>query len=143
MLVEFDECCYKELGIKPIEAPLPFGLSGTDQFYEAFSETYDIPKDTLTPALKGVRNQGVHAIETFHAQNASNRSFRYSYNIGSLRSFDLPRIALEELGHKPILDAIGIQTVLYIQGPKHQENIGRRRLRTSPARIPPQYSYSH
>ena len=125
MLLEFDEYCRKNLGIEPIEVPLPFGLSATNEFYEAICATFNIPQDTTTAVLDKYRTAGAQGVEAFHAKYTSDRPLLVSYNIGSGRSFELRRIALEELGQKRFLDDLNIQSVLFLQGPKDEANVQR------------------
>ena len=50
---------------------------------------------------------------------------RLGYNIGSVRSFDLRRVALEELGDLPLFEEVGFDVHLFIQGPSDADNLER------------------
>ena len=53
---------------------------------------------------------------------------RLAYNIGSVRSFDLRRIAHEELGELGFFTELGFETRLFIQGSQSEQNWDRTAL---------------
>lgn len=122
MLLGFDAFCERELAIKPIEVPLPFGLSGADRFYEAICSAVSVDPSLLAATVEADRGKAVSALEAFRASYAGRPPLRVAFNIGSCRSFDLRRIALEELGQKPLLDDLEGSITLFIQGPAHEAN---------------------
>lgn len=127
LLLSFKQHCEEALGVRSIEVPLPYGVEATDRFWQAIARTAEIPTARLsavTGALRGPADEAVRAFrDDLHQREG--RPPRLAYNIGSVRSFDLRRIALEELGELPLMQELGFDCKLFIQGPQHAENWDR------------------
>jgi nitrogenase molybdenum-iron protein alpha/beta subunit len=128
LLRDFDAHCQAELGLATVHVPLPFGVAATDAFYAAIAAAAGVPRARVTKATKALRAPAARAVAALRdrlASAAPARGLRCAYNLGSVRSFDLRRIALEELGGKPLFDELGFAATLFIQGPTHEENRAR------------------
>lgn len=130
LLVGFDEACRERFGIEPIEVPLPFGVAATDQFWRAVGAATGIDGDPVE-RVGGGRGAACEQLAAFRAgpwaqlREARGRTPRCAYNVGSVRSFDLRRIALEELGERALFVELGFDVALFVQGPQHAENVAR------------------
>lgn len=128
MLVDFAKSCEERLGIGSIEVPLPYGVSATDRFYGIIAEAVGRQHTPASAAVTDLRAAAVASTATFTArmgERFEGRKPRLGYNIGSVRSFDLRRIALEELGELPMMRELGFEVQLFIQGPQHEANWDR------------------
>ena len=131
LLLGLQKQALEQFGIASIEVPLPCGVQATDAFWQAIAEKTQVPAETAqTPdrmpnaATAPRRERAVAVLDAFRLKHAG-RTLRAGYNIGSVRSFDLRRIGLEELGELSLLRELGFASKLYIQGPQHAENQGR------------------
>ena len=104
MLIAFDEQCAERLDQHAIEVP-----------ERAIAER----RAGAQSAIEGFRQRTAGQVE------AAGRPLKLAYNIGSVRSYDLRRIALEELGELPWLQEMGFECKLFIQGPQHAANWDR------------------
>ena len=123
MLEAFDGQCQKDFSMTAIEVPLPIGVAATDRFFATVARAVGIDESgpaTLSPR----RDAAVAAVASFRERTAAGR-LRLGYNIGSVRSFDLRRIALEETGELPLFEELGFAIHLYIQGPADADNVAR------------------
>ncbi len=102
-----------------IEVPLPVGLAATDRFWQAIASATERPSSAVL-ALPG-RQAAVDAIAGFRARWAG-KPLRAAYNVGSVRSFDLRRIAQEELGELTLFDDLGFTSAIFVQGPQDEAN---------------------
>lgn len=130
MLIGFDAQCTERLQMGAIEVPLPYGLQASDAFWQRIAAATGIDDATLRAAVAPFRAPADAAIADFKSSQQARveqlgRPLRLAYNIGSVRSFDLRRIALEELGELPWLRELGFDCKLFIQGPQHAENWDR------------------
>ena len=128
MLLDFAQRCEERLGIRSIEVPLPYGVEATDRFYKAIASAVGVDDETLQQATAGLRTEALRARDTFREWLTGRFVGRrpvIGYNIGSVRSFDLRRVALEELGELPMVQELGFAARLFIQGPQHEENWDR------------------
>jgi nitrogenase molybdenum-iron protein alpha/beta subunit len=124
LLRDFDARCAAELGLRTVHVPLPFGVTATDALYAAIAAAAGLPRRAVTAATRARRTPAQRAVAAFR-RRAGGRPLRCAYNVGSSRSYDLRRIALEELGAKPLFDELGVATTIFIQGPTHDENRAR------------------
>lgn len=111
-------------GMNTVEVPLPFGVEATDTFWEKIAAATGV--EDWRARLSGWRDPALRWREDFR-QRHQDRPLRLAYNIGSIRSFDLRRIALEELGELSGFDELGFHSELFIQGPQHEDNWERTR----------------
>ena len=128
MLLDFSEWAEKRLGARSIEVPLPYGVDATDRFYRQIAAAIGIDDATATEAIGERRSLASAARDTFRdrmTERFGDRRPALGYNIGSVRSFDLRRIALEELGELPMMHELGFDVRLFIQGPQHEANWDR------------------
>jgi nitrogenase molybdenum-iron protein alpha chain len=129
MLLDFDKSCAERFGMCAIEVPLPFGVEATDRFYRTIADALGVPEGKRDEVLAARRQPGVDAIAAFRRAHADKLErpggLKLAYNIGSVRSFDLRIIALEELGQRPFFAELGFSFKLLIQGPSHDENAER------------------
>lgn len=124
MLLAFDKACAERQGIEPIEVPLPYGVGASIAFYHRVAAALGIADDVRDAALAAPAARAEAAIAAFRAANAE-RPLQLAYNIGSVRSFDLRRIALEELGELPLFHELGFAARLFIQGSQDEANWDR------------------
>jgi hypothetical protein len=128
MMLEFDEQCRSKHNQVPIEVPLPFGVEATDRFYATIAAATGVAAQAGEGRLTQVRDAARTAIDTYrerlHArvQRERQRRPRCAFNIGSFRSFDLRRLANEEMGEMPWLDELDFDRALFIQGPQDAAN---------------------
>ena len=125
MLLDFSERCAQRLGIRSVEVPLPYGVAGTDRFYGTIAEAIGLEETPPGAEVTALREAALAARDDFLArqqQRFGQRTPVLGYNIGSVRSFDLRRIALEELGELPMMRELGFDVRLFIQGPQHEAN---------------------
>lgn len=133
MLLEFDKLCAERWQMTAIEVPLPVGVRASDRFWQAIAQATASETPIAGHPLAQSRAQAVAAITEFEtgpfaqARDEHNRTPRCAYNVGSVRSFDLRRIALEELGDLPFFEELGFDCALFIQGPLDAGNIERTR----------------
>ncbi len=130
MLIEFDQQCADRLDQQAIEVPLPFGVAATDALWRRIAQATGVPDDLLERAIAAPRKGAQAAMDGFRQRmagriKAARRPLKLAYNIGSVRSYDLRRIALEELGELPWLQEMGFDCKLFIQGPQHAANWDR------------------
>jgi hypothetical protein len=127
MLLDFSERCDKHLGIASVEVPLPYGVTATDAFYAKIAQACGVNDATLQRATEALRNVAIAARDGFTEKlpTITDSKPTLGYNIGSVRSFDLRRIALEELGEVPMMRELGFDIRLFIQGPQHEANWDR------------------
>lgn len=128
MLLDLSEQCASRLGIRSVEVPLPYGIEATDRFYRAIGDACGVPTDQVSAATATLRESAEQVRATFTAamkRQFGDRKPALGYNIGSVRSFDLRRIALEELGELPMIRELGFDVRLFIQGPQHAANWDR------------------
>ena len=119
MLVGLRKVALEQWQQQSIEVPLPVGVAATDRFWQAIAEATGRPAAAVL-GLPG-REVAVAAIAGFRQQWAD-KPLRVAYNVGSVRSFDLRRIAQEELGELPLFDELGFTTAIFIQGPQDEAN---------------------
>jgi hypothetical protein len=128
LMVSFDESCAKKFGQTAIEVPLPFGVSATDRFYRAIGRAAGVADEAIEQAIGSLRTTATAVVDEARTRiqrdtrAAKNRPPRCAYNVGSIQSFDLRRIAHEELGELPFFDDLGFETKIYIQGPQDDAN---------------------
>jgi len=105
------------------EVPLPCGVRGCDRFWSAVAESSGYQGDPLA-AMAVDREPALAAVEATRKRlfERLGRPLRVAYNIGSVRSFDLRRLALEELGDVPMFEELGAAIALFIQGPQDDDN---------------------
>lgn len=131
MMLEFDAQCRSKHGQEPIEVPLPFGVAATDRFYATIADATGRAPLAGGGPLAEVRDAARAAIDAYreplHArvQRERQRPPRCAFNIGSFRSFDLRRLAHEEMGEMPWIDELGFDRTLFIQGPQDAANRAR------------------
>jgi hypothetical protein len=130
-MLSFDEQCAKKWNQQAIEVPLPFGVGATDRFYRTIGRAAGVSESTVEEVLAPRRAEAAAALEDFRSRVGQKvrgdrgRGPRCAYNIGSVRSFDLRRIALEELGELPLFEELGFESKLIIQGPSDAANRAR------------------
>ncbi len=124
LLIEFDKACAEAHGMAAIEAPLPYGRAATLSFYQAVATATGVSSQTCAAAVADLDRQAAAAISSFDARQAG-RPRRVAYNIGSVRSFDLRRIAHEELGELAFFRELGFDARLLIQGNQAEDNWDR------------------
>jgi nitrogenase molybdenum-iron protein alpha/beta subunit len=128
LMLRFDEECRERFGLPAVEVPLPFGARASERFYRAIAEAAGVAESAFEAAVGPLREQASAAVDDGRARIAARvadmhaRSPRLAYNIGSVRSFNLRRIALEELGELPFFEELGFAVRLFIQGPADQGN---------------------
>jgi hypothetical protein len=128
LMLHFDEECRERFGLPAVEVPLPFGARATERFYRAIADAAGVAEPVFEEAVGPLRNEARAAVEEARARIAArvqaqrSRAPRLAYNIGSVRSFNLRRIALEELGELPFFDELGFATRFFIQGPQDHGN---------------------
>lgn len=128
LMLAFDEQCRKEFGQQAVEVPLPFGIEATDRFYRTIGVAAGVDAALVEAAIIGVRTPAAAAIADYRTRlherirDKKHRAPRCAFNVGSLRSFDLRRLALEEMGELPFFNELGIECKLFIQGPQDEAN---------------------
>ena len=128
MMIGFDAQCRERFGIEPIEVPLPFGVGATDRFYRAIAAAVGVAAARVDEVLGRRRAAAAAATGAFREgvmaplRARRGRAPRCAYNVGSVRSFELRRIALEELGELPFFEELGFEATLFIQGPQDEAN---------------------
>ena len=131
LMSTFDAQCAERLGQAAIEVPLPFGLAATEGFFRAIGAATSTPDDVVESALRVRRAAAAESVATFvaragaRARAEKGRPLRVAYNVGSVRSFDLRRLAREELGELPLFEELGFEAKLFIQGPADAANRAR------------------
>ncbi len=131
LMLGFDEQCLQKLGQRAIEVPLPYGVEATDRFYRAIAVAAGVDATVCEAAIARVRATAAAASAEYRARlherirKEKHRGPRCAFNVGSLRSFDLRRIALEEMGELPFFDELGFECKLFIQGPQDAGNQAR------------------
>jgi hypothetical protein len=128
MMLNFDEQCRDKFGQEPVEVPLPFGIGATDRFYATIATAVGADPSPSDSPISPVRRAAIAAIADFRnsvherIHKEKNRPPRCAFNVGSLRSFDLRRLAHEEMGELPFFEELGIESTLFIQGPQDAAN---------------------
>jgi hypothetical protein len=128
MMLNFDEQCRDKFGQEAIEVPLPYGVAATDQFYAKIAAATGVdpmPSDGPAAAARAAAHTAIATYrERLHerTQKEKGRRPRCAFNIGSVRSFDLRRLAHEEMGELPFFDELGLERALFIQGPQDAAN---------------------
>jgi hypothetical protein len=128
MLLGFDEQCQQKFAQRVIEVPLPFGVDATDRFYRTIGTAIGLDTAVIDSAIAGPRAPAFAALAEYRTRlhdrirNEKARAPRCAFNIGSVRSFDLRRIALEEMGELPFFEELGFGFKLFIQGPQDDAN---------------------
>ena len=102
-----------------VEVPLPIGVAATDAFWRTLAAATGT--DPASLLAQPERQAAVTAVAEFRARWA-HKPLRVAYNIGSVRSFDLRRIAQEELAELALFDELGFQSAIFIQGPQDETN---------------------
>ncbi len=125
LLLNFAQMARDQWQQTPVEVPLPYGLAATDRFWQTVATATGRGTDVLDQMAE-LRAPAVAAVAGF-GQAHADRALRCAYNLGSVRSFELRRIALEELGEMPFFQELGFDSALFIQGPQDDAN----RLRTA------------
>lgn len=128
MLLSFDEACQKRLGIEAIEVPLPYGLKATASFYRRIAAAVGVPDEICEAAMATGLGRAMEAVTRGRAdieRVTGGRQPQLAYNIGSVRSFDLRRIAHEELGELAFFAELGFESRLFIQGSQSEANWDR------------------
>lgn len=123
MLLAFDKACAERHGISAIEAPLPYGAAASVAFYRAVAEATGVERAVCDAAIEALQTKADAAIAGFRRQHPG--PLNLAYNIGSVRSFDLRRIAHEELGELGFFRELGFAARLFIQGNQAEENWDR------------------
>ncbi len=120
LLVGYGEMARSEWQQRIVEVPIPAGVQASDAFWRIIAAAAGAEGQQV---LGADRQQAEQAIEQFRSdQQGKLQPLRCAYNIGSVRSFDLRRIALEELGDLPMLQELGFACDLLIQGPQDPPN---------------------
>lgn len=109
-------------GLTCVEVPLPFGVDASDRFWRRVGDALGCDAADIARATARWRDPAVAAVAAFREGDHAAAPLRLAYNIGSIRSFDLRRIALEELGELPLFAELGFDVRLFIQGPAHDAN---------------------
>ena len=128
LMLNFDEQCRQKFSQQPIEVPLPFGVDATDRFYRAIGAAVGVDAAAIDAATAGGRVAAAGAVADYRTRwgerirKEKGRAPRCAFNIGSVRSFDLRRIAHEEMGELPLFDELGVECQLFIQGPQDDAN---------------------
>ena len=128
MMLNFDEQCRDKLGQEAIEVPLPYGVAATDRFYATIAAAVGIDPEASGAALAELRRAAAAAIVDYRERlreriaREKNRRPRCAFNVGSYRSFDLRRLANEEMGEIPFFEELGLECSLFIQGPQDAAN---------------------
>lgn len=124
LLLAFDRQASERLGQRAIEVPLPYGLDASLRFYRAIAAQMGVDPARAEAALAGRAAAAAPAVAGFVRRRAG-RPLRVAYNIGSVRSFDLRRIGLEELGELPLFRELGFAARLFLQGNQAEDNWDR------------------
>lgn len=122
LLVGYAQMAQEQWGQRLIEVPIPCGVQATDAFWSKVAAATGA--DSANP-LPVERHEAAEAVAQFRSRFApllEKGRLRCAYNIGSVRSFDLRRIALEELGDLPMFQELGFSCDLMIQGPQDAAN---------------------
>lgn len=119
MLIGMRKVALESWQQQSIEVPLPIGLDATTRFWQAIAAATG--RDVAPVLALPARQLAADAIAAFRTRFAD-RPLRAAYNIGSVRSFDLRRLAQEDLGELPLLDELGFTSSLFIQGPQDEAN---------------------
>jgi hypothetical protein len=126
MLIAFDKACFEQQGIVAIEAPLPYGVGASVAFYRAIATAVGVDDARFEAALAGPLGRAQASVAAFAARSDDGaggvRKRNVAYNIGSVRSFDLRRIAHEELGELAFFHELGFEARLFIQGNQAEDN---------------------
>ncbi|MBI3782624.1 MAG: hypothetical protein HY270_04410, partial [Deltaproteobacteria bacterium] len=128
MMLGFDEQCQEKFGQTVIEVPLPFGVDATDRFYRRIGTAIGLDPALVESAIAERRRPAATALAEFRPRlherirHDKQRAPRCAFNIGSVRSFDLRRLALEEMGELPFFEELGFDCKLFIQGPQDDAN---------------------
>ncbi len=128
LMLAFDEQCRQKFAQQTIEVPLPFGVEATDRFYGAIATAVGVDEKVLDAAIAAPRAAAAAAVTAARTrlreriEKEKRRAPRCAFNIGSVRSFDLRRIAHEEMGELPLFGELGIDCKLFIQGPQDAAN---------------------
>jgi hypothetical protein len=120
-LLDFQARARARLDQGHVEIPLPFGLTATDTFYAR------ITGELLGRAPAGfeeARARAVAATEAFRARHAADAP-RLAFNLGSLATYDLRRLAQEGLAELPLFEELGFEITLLVQGPADDANQAR------------------
>lgn len=120
LLLSLGKQARAQWGQQVVEVPLPYGVTATLRFWQAIAQATGT-QARLDQALADLLPQAQEAVADFQARHRE-RGLRCAYNVGSVRSFDLRRIALEELGELPMLQELGLDCDLFIQGPQGEDN---------------------
>ncbi len=127
MLLAFDKACAANLGMQAIEVPLPYGVAASEVFYRRIAAALGVSRERCEAAMAPHRGPAAEAMRLAD-QHTGKRPLRLAYNIGSVRSFDLRRIAHEELGELAFFTELGFETRLFIQGSQSEQNWDRTAL---------------
>ena len=128
MMLNFDEQCRDKFGQEAVEVPLPFGVEATDRFYAKIATAVGGDPAPSDSPISSMRSAAITAIADFRKslheriRKEKNRPPRCAFNVGSVRSFDLRRLAHEEMGELPFFEELGIESTLFIQGPQDAAN---------------------
>jgi hypothetical protein len=128
MMMNFDEQSRDKFGQEAIEVPLPFGVGATDRFYAKIAAAVGADPAAWHAATAELRGAARAAIDRYRERlherirKQKNRPPRCAFNVGSVRSFDLRRLAHEEMGELPFFDELGIERTIFIQGPQDAAN---------------------
>lgn len=128
MMLNFDEQSRDKFGQVAIEVPLPYGVAATDRFYTTIAAAIGVDLPPGDGPLATARDAAHTAItryrEHLHQRimKEKGRPPRCAFNVGSVRTFDLRRLANEEMGEAPFFDEIGVARTLFIQGPQDAAN---------------------
>lgn len=124
LLIGYAEQARTQWGQRTVEVPIPAGVRASDAFWQGIAAAAGRP--AAAAVLAGDRAEANAAIDAYRAElqraHAGRAPPRCAYNIGSVRSFDLRRIALEELGDLAMLEELGFACDLLIQGPQDPDN---------------------
>lgn len=120
MLIGLQKLAKEQWQQQVVEVPQPVGLAQSRTFWERIAAATGTT-DRLPQLWQALAPEAETAVADFRAQN-SHKTLRAAYNIGSVRSFDLRRIALEELGELAFFEELGFACDLFIQGPQGEDN---------------------
>ncbi|MCO4763093.1 MAG: hypothetical protein KC502_16365 [Myxococcales bacterium] len=124
MLLSFDKACAERLGQVAVEVPLPYGVAATEAFYRRIGAAVGVPETRVEAAISGRLRKARASLTQVQARFAG-RKPALAYNIGSVRSFDLRRVAHEELGELGFFREMGFDTRLFIQTSQSEANWDR------------------
>lgn len=123
MLIGLQKLAREQWQQQVVEVPLPVGVTASTAFWTRIAEATGTV-DKLAAWLAQESTPALAAVQAFAAKHQGT-ALRCAYNIGSVRSFDLRRIALEELGELPLWQELGFACDLFIQGPQGEDNSTR------------------